>query len=294
MRYLDKVLFWFLVQIGIIALLYHIGFIPSHLVLDRLTWGGNTGFKWALNYTLKVVPLCVITCLIYTIVGVVVTKKVPIHSKKWWTITSIFYLTFLTISGVWAFLATGYAFYNSYGFAIIDIWIAPLLWLGEVELFLWLVNKWGDKPFMVKLITGLQKGIKWILIQYVVLALIVLVFLLTGVLDELSEDADAAFHFTLLGFAYSLPFCTLLFAWWNSFLPDRKHYWTILVPWVVIVIIGILSASFSSYIAENGLNVFHKICLIAGGALVPAFGAGIQSFVWLIRIIGHKNKIRKG
>jgi lysozyme len=201
----------------------------------------------------------------------------------------------LTLSGVWAFVATGYAFYDSYGFAIIDIWIAPLLWLGEVELFLWLKNKWGDKPFMVKLFKGLQKGIKWILIQYVFLApFIVLAFLLTEVLDYMcEEDAYPIFQFTLLGFTYSIPFCTLLFAWWESFLPDRKYRWTYIIPWAAIVIIGIISASFSSYITENNLNVFHKICLITGGALVPVFGACIQNFIWFIRRVKHKNKIRK-
>ena len=140
-RILVKILFWFFVQIGFVVLLYHLGFIPSNIVLNGLIWGGNSGFKWSLNYAMIVVPLCVLCCLIYTIVGVVVTSKVPVHSKRWWIIASICYLLFLAITGVGSFLATGYAFYDSYGFAIIDIWIAPLLWLGEVELFLWIENK---------------------------------------------------------------------------------------------------------------------------------------------------------
>ena len=88
-RILVKILFWFFVQIGFVVLLYHLGFIPSNIVLNGLIWGGNSGFKWSLNYAMIVVPLCVLCCLIYTIVGVVVTSKVPIRSKRRWIIASI-------------------------------------------------------------------------------------------------------------------------------------------------------------------------------------------------------------
>ena len=164
MKTLDKILFWFLVQIGFIVLLYNMGLFPSRIVLDNLLWAGQSSLKWAFSY-LSIIPYCLVICLIYTVVGIIVTKHVPIHSKKWWIIASVCYLVFLIISGLCSYLMTGYAFYDSYGFAIIDIWFAPILWLGEVELFLFLAEKWKEKPVVIKLWTCLQKVTKWILIS---------------------------------------------------------------------------------------------------------------------------------
>ena len=82
MKTFDRIIIWVIVQLVVIALLYNLGLIPSHIVLDRLVWGGTSGFKWALSYAIYFVPYCLLICLIYTIVGVLVTKKVPIHSKR--------------------------------------------------------------------------------------------------------------------------------------------------------------------------------------------------------------------
>ena len=83
MKTLGKILFWILVQLGCIAILYKMRFIPSYLVLDYLGRGCLSWFTWDLCYMIYFVPYCVLICIIYTIVGVLVTKKVPIHSKKW-------------------------------------------------------------------------------------------------------------------------------------------------------------------------------------------------------------------
>ena len=184
MKTLDKILFWFFVQIGFIALLYNIGLFPSRLVFDNLLWGGQSSINWALSY-LSVIPYCLVICLTYTLVGIIVTKHVPIHSKKWWIIASVCYLAFLIISGLYSYMMTGYAFYDTYGFAIIDIWVAPILWLGEVELFLSLAAKWKEEPVVIKLWTGLQKGTKWILIS---LFLGLIVFTLSSLLMGCTKD----------------------------------------------------------------------------------------------------------
>ena len=147
-----SIIVWLFVQILIIALLYGMGAVPSAVIMNRLGWGGLSGVEWALNYELLFVPLCYVICLIYTIAGVVVTNRIPMHSKRWWIITAICYVAFLIITGAGLYLATGYAFYDACGAAIIDVWLAPLLWLGEIELFLWIVKKWKGMASVIALI----------------------------------------------------------------------------------------------------------------------------------------------
>lgn len=142
MKTIDRIIMWVIIQLAVIALLYNLGLVPSRIILDKLAWGSNTVFRWSLSYAIYFVPCCVLTCVVYTIVGVLVTRSVPIHSKKWWIIATSCYVAFLIITGWGFYLATGYAFYNDYGAAVIDVWIAPLLWLGEFEINYWIARKW--------------------------------------------------------------------------------------------------------------------------------------------------------
>ena len=130
-----SIIVWLFVQILIIALLYGMGEVPSAVIMNRLGWGGLSGVEWALNYKLLFVPLCYVICLIYTIAGVVVTNRIPMHSKRWWSVAIICYAVFLAITGIGSYIAVGQPFYDGCGTAVIDVWMAPLLWLGEVELF---------------------------------------------------------------------------------------------------------------------------------------------------------------
>ena len=271
MKTVDRIILWLVVQLSIIALLYNVGFIPSHIVRCRLSWGGNSGFKWALNYMLYFIPYCVLICINYTIVGVLVTRKVPIHSKKWWIIAASCYVAFLIITSLGFYLVIGYAFYDAYGAAIIDVWLAPLLWFGEVELYLWVSKKFKVHPVVVKIGVGLQKGIKWILIQYLVAALIFLCLLVTGLLDKMyPEEKEDIFSYALMGFMMSILVYTLLFAWWHSFLQDRKYWWTYCAPWIFVMILGVVVVLVSDNVAFKDADV--RLAYMLGIGLAPVFG----------------------
>ena len=271
MKTFDRIIIWVIVQLAVIALLYNLGLIPSRIVLDKLAWGGNSGFKWALSYAIYFVPYCLLICIIYTIVGVLVTKKVPIHSKRWWIIAVSCYVAFLIITGAGFYLVTGYAFYDSYGAAVLDVWIAPLLWVGEAELFRWIANKWGEPPIAKKLLTGLQNAIKWILIQYLVAALIFLFLLVTGLMDKMfPEEKEDIFSYALMGFLMSILVYTLLFAWWHSFLQDRKYWWTYCAPWIFVMILGVVVVLVSDNVAFKDADV--RLAYMLGIGLAPVFG----------------------
>ena len=271
MKTFDRIIIWVIVQLVVIALLYNLGLIPSHIVLDRLVWGGTSGFKWALSYAIYFVPYCLLICLIYTIVGVLVTKKVPIHSKRWRILAESCYVAFLIITGLGFYLVTEYAFYDSYGAAVIDVWLAPLLWLGEVEVYLWINERFKVYPVARKIGFGLQKGIKWILIQYLVAALIFLCLLVTGLLDKMyPEEKEDIFSYALMGFLMSIFVYTLLFAWWHSFLQDRKYWWTYCGPWIFVMILGVVVVLVSDNVAFKDADV--RFAYMLGIGLAPVFG----------------------
>ncbi len=78
---------------------------------------------------------CCVVGLVYTIVGSVILEKVPINTKRWWAIVGCCYVLFMILTAAGMLMVQGAWFWEGYGAFLLDVWLAPLLWLGEIELF---------------------------------------------------------------------------------------------------------------------------------------------------------------
>ena len=239
-------------------------------------WGGLSGLGWSIGYIHYFVPLCYLICLFYTIVGVLITRRISIHSIRWWKTTILCYAGFLIVTGIGSYLTTGRAFYDGEVIAIIDVWLAPLLWLGEVEIYLLLAHRWRDKVLVRKLWLGTQNWFKWALIQYFTYAIISFLICDGHIVFSLVGNGGPAYNFDT-GLIPAILVTSFLFAFWHSFFPEKRHWWTYIIPWAVIIIMGYLEEVY-----ERGW--YYQVITIddymLGMWLAPVFGALTQC-VWL-------------
>lgn len=133
------VLFWLLIQAGILnnALSFAIALDPY-----RFRYYGIWG-----SMTMNVFDLCfTFTVIAYTIIGVVINNRIPINSRKWWKTISICYATYLVLTFIGGALIGGQWFWDGTGvYLIAVVWIAPVLWLGEMEVVHWYLSNQQKK-----------------------------------------------------------------------------------------------------------------------------------------------------
>ena len=134
-RVILKVLFWLIIQAGILnnALSFAIMLDPFRFRYYGI-WVSMTMYVFDLYFTFTVIA--------YTIIGVVINDRIPINSRKWWKTISICYATYLVLTFLGGALIGGQWFWDGTGIYLIAVvWIAPVLWLGEMEVVHWYLNK---------------------------------------------------------------------------------------------------------------------------------------------------------
>ena len=136
-----------------------------------------------------------------------------------------------------------------------------------------------------KLWLGTKKGLKWVAIQYAVIAGLALLYYLGLCVYSLFVDVTVrevlmrnplighSFYTWQVGVVVAIPIYTLMFGWWNAFFPEQKHWWTYFVPWSVFVAIFFLHV-------VQGRGWHFKIITVddymLGGWLAPLIGLFIH------------------
>ena len=126
-----SVLFWLIIQAGILsnALSLAIALDPCSFRYYGI-WGSMTMYVFNVCFTLAVIT--------YTIIGVIINNRIPINTKKWWKAVGIFYAAYLVLSFLGGVLIGGQWFWDSTSIYLMAVvWIAPVLWLGEMEIVHW-------------------------------------------------------------------------------------------------------------------------------------------------------------
>ena len=134
-----EVLFWLLIQAGILnySLSLAITLDPNRLLYYGM-WGNMNMYVFDVCFTVAVI--------VYTIVGVVINKSIPINSKKWWKAIGICYAAYIVLSVVGGALLGGQWFWDGTGIYLMSVvWIAPVLLLGEMEIVHWYLSNQRKK-----------------------------------------------------------------------------------------------------------------------------------------------------
>lgn len=132
-----NILFWLPVQYAVIMLIGNLGLLPSNLSADKMSFCGPTGAFIHLGYYVR----CCEVGLIYTIVGSILISRVGLGSKKFWIWFSILYSIYLITTFIGMYKAEGAWFFDGFGCYILDVWLAPLLWLWELFLAKYIYNR---------------------------------------------------------------------------------------------------------------------------------------------------------
>lgn len=126
-----SVLFWLLIQAGILsdALSFAIALDPNRLLYYGL-WGNMNMYVFEVCFTLAVIT--------YTIIGVIINNHISINSKRWWKAIIICYVVYLVLSVLGGAFIGEQCFWDGTGTHLMTVvWIAPVLWLGEIEIAHW-------------------------------------------------------------------------------------------------------------------------------------------------------------
>lgn len=127
-KIISNVAFWLPVQLLIIILVEYLGLLPSNLIPGKRGFFGIQGSFANLAYTGD----CCIAGLTYTIIGSIMISKVSLGSRKFWIWFASLYVIYLGLTLFGMMQSEGAWFFEGYGCYILDVWIAPLLWLGEL------------------------------------------------------------------------------------------------------------------------------------------------------------------
>lgn len=131
-----NIAFWLPVQLLIIILVEHLGLLPSNLSPFKSGFCGPKGGVMNYSYTVA----CCEAGLVYTILGSILISTVKLGTKKFWIWFSILYFIYMVVTFVMMADSIGAWFYEGFGCYIFDVWVAPLLWLGELFLAKYLYN----------------------------------------------------------------------------------------------------------------------------------------------------------
>lgn len=120
--------FWLPIQAIIIGFLDAFGILPSTIAI-ALGWGGQPltshHFPFAIDYYTTV---CAYIGAAYTAVGCFLLSAYNINTSKWWKKVAVWYVAYLLLTAL---------LIPEIGSFILDVWFAPVLWLGEIELVNW-------------------------------------------------------------------------------------------------------------------------------------------------------------
>ena len=133
------VLFWLIIQAGILnnALSFAIALDPYRFRYYGI-WVSMNMYVFDLCFTFTVIA--------YTIIGVVINNRFPINSRKWWKTVGICYAFYLVLSFLGGALIGGQWFWDGTGIYLMAVvWIAPVLWLGEMEVVHWYLSNQQKK-----------------------------------------------------------------------------------------------------------------------------------------------------
>ena len=79
-----------------------------------------------------------IVLILYTLIGSIILRCIPINTKRWWLIISVLYVIYMALSVFGAAWVGGSWFWDgSYSLLMAFVWIAPVLWLLEIEVVNW-------------------------------------------------------------------------------------------------------------------------------------------------------------
>lgn len=124
-------LFWLCIQVSVLFALGVLGIFPSRLFDAELH--GITVYAYLIWFCIAVFA--------YTLIGSIILEKVMINSKRWWIIIASFYALFMILTAI------GMAFTRTYFVFLLNVWLAPLLWLAEIEVFHCYLSKQREKYF---------------------------------------------------------------------------------------------------------------------------------------------------
>lgn len=141
MKIISSVAFWLPVQLLFIIVIESFGLLPSNLSPDKCGFGGPKGFFVNLDYT------CACCCIgfIYTLVGSILVSHIGLGGRKFWIWFASLYVLYLIVTLVGMMQAEGAWFFDGFGCYIFDVWMAPLLWLGELFLGKCINNRKHDR-----------------------------------------------------------------------------------------------------------------------------------------------------
>ena len=120
--------FWMWFQTFVIAILDSFGVLPGDLLgMEPFPTGYYIVEKFYYDpYTL----LCAYAGCIYTTIGCIILVRFEVNTRGWWQRVVLWYTIYLLVAFA--------AFYDLIGWRVVDVWSAPVLWMGEIELIYYL------------------------------------------------------------------------------------------------------------------------------------------------------------
>ena len=108
---------WMLIQSFVIIVLESLHLLPGEYINEGMDYSHFRDY-----FTLY----CGLVGAIYTAIGCIIITQHEVNSLGWWRRCIGWYLAYLPLS----FLA----FYDDLWWGVVDVWLAPVLWVGEIEL----------------------------------------------------------------------------------------------------------------------------------------------------------------
>lgn len=245
--------FWILFQVTFILVLELLGLRPSRL-FGASYFGGPAGGISAYSFYFT----CLILCVAYTWIGLLMNNKYPLNSSHWWKAVVVLYVAYAVISIVGLYAFIGEWFFDGFGQYIADVWFAPILWLGELEVFNLVKKKLDDDSWRLFI-----SVLFWITIQ----ALSVIVLSLFGVFQLLwyiAPKGNAIFpikHYDLICCAIYLFYVVISCSaclnvkvnsrvWWNRMALIYLLYVSLLSSFMLFRMGSLMCVGFWKYLIE--------------------------------------------
>ena len=124
-------IFWMVFQATVIVVLDCLEVLPGDLLgIARYDWRLHNYFD---TYTIG----CAEIGTVYTAIGCAIMLRHEVNSRGWWKWIAFLYPAYLFLTYV--------LFVSAIGWRVIDVWSAPLLWIGEIELIYHLQKRVSEK-----------------------------------------------------------------------------------------------------------------------------------------------------
>ena len=118
-------LFWVPMQTILIILQERIELLPSRMA-TALGWKAIYPDPYHHTFILDdYTALCGFIGCAYTAVGCVLLSAYGLNTTKWWKGFLLWYMAYIPLTMI---------FIPSIGSLVLDVWLAPIVWLGELEL----------------------------------------------------------------------------------------------------------------------------------------------------------------